>query len=387
LVVKITRVTPLIMNDVWRNLVFLKVETDEGVTGIGEASLTNRDEGVLGYLEGAARRHVVGSDPRNIEELWLRMYRDDFWRGGDIPMTVLSGIEIACWDILGKVTGQPVWRLLGGCVQPRLKAYANGWYTDERTPEGFRERAKVVLARGYRAMKCDPFGPGHYELERAEQLLSIGIIEGLRDAVGPDVEILVEGHGRFSPNQAIRIAKELERFDVTWFEEPVPPENLRALQRVAQQTSVPIATGERFYTRWGYRELLELQACDIIMPDVIHVGGLLETKKVAAMADVYYVTVAPHNSQGPVATAASVHVSFTLSNFKIHECFDDFASPWVKAAVPGVPQVRDGYFALPEGPGLGIALDESVIAEHPRQEGHFNLWAADWHRRERRSRA
>ena len=379
---KITRVTPLVLHDSWRNLIFLKVETDEGLTGIGEASLTNRDEGILGYLQGALHRHVIGSDPRNIEDLWLRMYRDDFWRGGDIPLSVLSGIEIACWDILGKLTGQPVWRLLGGQVQPRLKAYANGWYTGERTPQGFADRAKAVLARGYRAMKCDPFGPGQYELDRREFALSIDIVAALREAIGPDVEILVEGHGRFSPNQAIRIARQLERLDVTWFEEPVPPENLRALQKVAQQTSVPIATGERFYTRWGYREVLELQACDVIMPDVLHVGGLLETKKVAAMADVYYVTVAPHNSQGPVATAASVHVCFTLSNFKILECFDDFTNPWVKAAVPGVPEVIDGYFHLPETPGLGIRLDEDVIAAHPHQPGHFNLWATDWHRRQ-----
>jgi galactonate dehydratase len=379
---KITRVTPFVLNDTWRNLIFLKVETDEGITGVGEASLTNRDEGILGYLQGALHRHIIGSDPRNIEDLWLRMYRDDFWRGGDIPLSVLSGIEIACWDIMGKITGQPVWRLLGGQVQPRLKAYANGWYTGERTPRDFAERAKTVLARGYRAMKCDPFGPGQYELDRREFSLSIGIVATLRETVGPDVEILVEGHGRFSPNQAIRIARELERLDVTWFEEPVPPENLRALQKVARQTSVPIATGERFFTRWGYRELLELQACDVIMPDVLHVGGLLETKKVAAMADVYYVTVAPHNSQGPVATAASVHVCFTLPNFKILEVFDDFANPWVKAAVPGVPGVRDGYFELPDAPGLGITLDESVIAAHPHQPGHFNLWAADWQQRQ-----
>lgn len=379
---KITRVTPFVLHDTWRNLIFLKVETDDGVTGVGEASLTNRDEGILGYLQGALHRHIIGSDPRNIEDLWLRMYRDDFWRGGDIPLSVLSGIEIACWDIMGKITGQPVWRLLGGQVQPRLKAYANGWYTGERTPRDFAERAKTVLARGYRAMKCDPFGPGQYELDRREFALSIDIVATLRETIGPDVEILVEGHGRFSPNQAIRIARELERLDVTWFEEPVPPENLRALQKVAQHTSVPIATGERFFTRWGYRELFELQACDVIMPDVLHVGGLLETKKVAAMADVYYVTVAPHNSQGPVATAASVHVCFTLSNFKILEVFDDFAGPWVKAAVPGVPSVRDGYFELPDAPGLGISLDESVIAAHPHQPGHFNLWATDWQRRQ-----
>ena len=183
------------------------------------------------------------------------------------------------------------------------------------------------------------------------------------------MEILVEGHGRFSPNTAIRVARELERFEVTWFEEPVPPENLRALQKVAQQTTVPIATGERFYTRWGYRELLELQACDIIMPDVIHVGGLLETKKVAAMADVYYVTVAPHNSQGPVATAASVHVCFTLPNFKILECFDDFTNPWVKQAVPGVPEVRDGVFRVPRRPGTGYPARRAGHRRPPASAG------------------
>lgn len=266
-------------------------------------------------------------------------------------------------------------------MQPRLKAYANGWYTSERSPDGFRQRARDVLAKGYRALKCDPFGSGHYELDRQQFQLSLDILDALRREVGTDVEILVEGHGRFNPRSAILIARELERLDVPWFEEPVPPENIKALQKVTQGTSIPIATGERFYTRWAFRELFERQACDIVMPDVSHVGGLLEGKKVAAMAETYYVLVAPHNSQGPVATAASVHLCFTLPNFKIHECFDDFADPWVKQAVPGAPSVSDGYFHLPKAPGLGIELDEAIIAEHPYRPGHFDLWSEDWHQR------
>jgi galactonate dehydratase len=378
---RITAVEPLVLGTSWRNIVFIRVKTDEGLVGIGECTLQNREEGVLGYLQGAARRHVIGSDPFDIEDLWLRMYRNDFWRAGVMATTVMSGIEIACWDIIGKAVGQPVWRLLGGRCHEKLKAYANAWYTVERKPEEFARRVKVVLEKGYKALKVDPFGPGALELTREEKVRSVELVAAIRDAVGPDVEIFVEMHGRFSAATAIELARMLEPYQPGWIEEPCPPEDIPSLKKVAEHVNLPVATGERYFTRYGFREVLESGAPDIIQADIIHAGGFLEMKKIAAMADVRSMVMAPHNSNGPVSTTASVHFDFCTANFKVQECFDDFSETWVREAVPGCPVPRDGYFYPPEKPGLGIELNEDLIQEHPYQERFFNLWNSDWHLR------
>jgi len=379
---KITAVEPLVLGTSWRNLIFLKVQTDEGLVGIGECTLQNREEGVLGYLEGAVRRHVIGTDPFNIEDLCLRMYRNEFWRSGPISTTVMSGIEIACWDIIGKAAGQPVWRLLGGRCHEKIKAYANAWYTVERAPAEFAKRVKVVLDKGYRALKVDPFGPGTLELTREETVRSVELVAAIRDAAGPDVEIFVEMHGRFSAATAIELARMLEPYRPGWIEEPCPPEDVPSLKKVAEHVNLPVATGERCLMRYGCREALESGAVDIFQPDVIHAGGILEMKKIAAMADVRSIVMAPHNSNGPVCTAASVHFDFSITNFKIQECFDDFSETWVVDAVPGTPRPKDGYFYAPDKPGLGISLNEDLIKEHPMKKGFFNMFEPDWHKRQ-----
>jgi galactonate dehydratase len=379
---KITAVEPLVMGKSWLNIIFLKVHTDEGLVGIGECTIQNLDEGVLGYLHGAVRRHVLGSDPFNIEDLWLRMYRNDFWRGGVMATTVMSGIELACWDIIGKAVGQPVWRLLGGRCHEKIKAYANAWYTVERTPQEFARRVKVVLEKGYKALKVDPFGPGAMELSREEKIRSVDLVAAIRDAVGPDVDIFIEMHGRFSAATAIELARMLEPYHPGWIEEPCPPEDIPSLKKVAARARIPIATGERCFTHHGFREVLESGAADILQPDIIHAGGILEMKKIAAMADARSIVVAPHNANGPVATAASVHFDFCTTNIKVQECFDDFSETWVVDAVPGTPRPKDGYFDLPQGPGLGVSLNEDLIKEHPFKEGFFNMFEAGWHLRQ-----
>ena len=231
---RISKVTPLVLGTPWRNLTFLKVETDEGLTGVGEARVLNRTDGVLGYLKEAIPRYMLGSDPFQIERLVQRMFREDYGRAGEIIMTATALVEIACWDIVGKALEQPVYRLLGGEVRDRIKAYANGWYTVERTPGEFHEAAKTVLEKGYRALKFDPFGAGFYEMERAEKLRVIELVEAVRDAVGPDVEIMIEMHGRFNPVTAIEMTRELARFRPSWVEEPVPPENIAALRKTSE---------------------------------------------------------------------------------------------------------------------------------------------------------
>lgn len=381
---KITKVTPLTMGTDWRNITFVKVETDEGITGIADARILNRTEAVVGYLKEAVPRYVLGADPFNIEQLVHRMYIEDYGRAGELVMTGIALMEIACWDIVGKALGQPVYRLLGGAVRDKIKAYANGWYTVERTPEEFHAAATVVMERGYRALKFDPFGAGFYEMDREEKIKVIGLVEAVRDAVGPYTEILIEMHGRFNPVTAIEFARELEPFKPSWLEEPVPPENLAALKKTADAIAplgIPLATGERLHTSFEYRELFELQAADIIQTDITHFGGIMATKKLAAWANAYYVLIAPHNVGGPASTAASLHLGACTPNFKIQEYFNDFAEAFVKEAADGLPEVIDGYFALPDTPGLGLTLNEDVIAEHPQRELHFNLYAEDWQKR------
>jgi len=379
---KITDVKTLVMGTSWRNLTFVKVETDEGLTGVSEVRMNNRTDALVAYIDGAKRRHVIGSDPFNTEDLYQRLFRDDYGRAGEIVATGISVIEIACWDIIGKALNQPVYRLLGGACRDKIKAYANGWYRVERTTEEFHAAAKRVLEKGYRALKFDPFGAGYYELSYEEKLKSVELVEAVRDAVGPDVEILVEMHGRFSPYMAIEISAELEKYQPSWVEEPVPPDNIAALAKASEKINLPVATGERLHNKYEYRELINLQAADILQPDITQTGGFLETKKIAAMGDMCYMTVAPHNVGGPVSTATALHFAACTTNFKIQEHFNDFSEAWVKEAATGCPEVIDGYFSLPNGPGLGMELNEDLIAEHPYREGSFNLFENDWHKRE-----
>ncbi|OQO90539.1 dehydratase [Saccharomonospora piscinae] len=375
---KITGIETAVMGTPWRDLTFVRVTTDDGLSGVGETRMLGHTEALRGYLAEAVPRHVVGADPFDIESLVQRMKRGDYGRPGEIVMSGIACVEMACWDIIGKALGQPVWRLLGGKVRDRVKAYANGWYTVERTPEEFHAAARRVVERGYRALKFDPFGPGMWELEPAERTRSIALVEAVRDAVGPDVEILVEMHGRFALGEAVRIARGLAEFDPGWLEEPVPPENLKALAKVAGQVSAPVATGERVHERAEFRELFELQAADVVQPDIGHLGGILETRKLAATAETHFVLVAPHNVGGPVLTAANLHLAACTPNFTIQEHFNDFADEHVKQAAPGLPPVEDGYFTLPTAPGLGVELDTDFVAEHPFQAARFDLFAENW---------
>ena len=379
---KITAVTPLVLGTPWRNLTFVKVETDSGIYGLGEVRLNNRTHALLGYLSEAVPRYALGQDPFDIEDLVSKMTIADFGRMGEVTMSAVSIIEMACWDIIGKSVGLPCYRLMGGAVRDRIKAYANGWYTVERTPQMFHEAALRVAEHGYLALKLDPFGAGRYQLTLDEQARAVDLVAAVRDAIGPERDIMLEMHGRFNPATAILMANKLEKFRLAWIEEPVPPENLPELKRVAERVATPIAVGERLHTMTEFRTLFDLSAVDIIQPDISHFGGLTQTRRLAAWADVYNVLIAPHNVGGPVSTAAALHVAACTPNFMIQEHFNDFADSWVKQAAPGVPEVLDGYFSLPTVPGLGVELNESIFSEHPQIEAHFNLFKEEWHRRD-----
>ncbi len=281
---KITAVTPLVLGTPWRNLTFVKIDTDEGIYGLGEVRLNNRTNALLGYLTEAVPRYAIGHDPFDTESLVSHMSINDFGRMGEVTMSAVSIIEMACWDIIGKALGQPCYKLMGGAVRDKIKAYANGWYTVERTPEAFYEAALKVVERGYLALKIDPFGAGRYELSLEEQARSASLIEAVRDAIGPDREIMVEMHGRFNPATAILMARKLEKYRPAWIEEPCPPENLAELKRVADRVEIPIATGERLHTMNEFRPLFDLQSVDIIQPDITHFGGIAQTRRLAAWA-------------------------------------------------------------------------------------------------------
>lgn len=376
---KITDVQTFLVGTKWRNFLFVKISTDEGIVGVGEATLEGKEKVVESAIHELKRRNVLGANPFNIEHMWMSMYRNEFWHGGPVLLTAMSGIEIACWDIVGKALGQPIYNLLGGRCRDKIPTYANGWYSGERTPEHFARCAKEVIQKGYRALKFDPFGMAGREMSRQEKVKSLDLVAAVREAVGPDVEIFIEVHGRFSPMTAIEIARELEPYRPGWYEEPVPPDNHDAMALVARKINIPVATGERLYTRYGFRRLFELQAANIIQPDILHTGGILETKKIAAMADTYYMAVAPHNPNGPISTAVAVQLDACLTNFYIQECLDDFDVPWRNQLIQGALEIVNGYITVPDKPGLGVELNEEVLQEHPYVEGaFFNMWSEGW---------
>lgn len=368
---KITDIRTLVLGTPWRNLSYLILETDEGLTGIGEARVVGKTHTVLQYLQDV-KRHIVGYDPFDIEALYRRLTLLDFGKAGEVVYTGLAMVEMACWDLKGKATGQPVWKLLGGRAkdgseQKTVQAYANGWYTVERSPEQFAKAAKVVVAKGYKAMKFDPFGSGDLELERAEFHRSIELIEAVHEAVGDKAQLLIEMHGRFTPRQAVEIARRIEPLSPGWIEEPTRPEHLQALREVHAHTMLPVATGERLYGAAEFRELFRLGGVDIIQPDITQCGGVWEVKKIASTAETHSIMVAPHNVGGIVSTMAALHLMITLRNGKILEHFNDFTDVEVQQAGSGYPVVTDGYFSLPDKPGWGVELDEDFIRAHPPQ--------------------
>lgn len=385
---KTTSFRTAVLGTPWRNLTYVFIETDEGLTGVGEARVLGKTHTVGEYLKDV-QRHFIGHDPFNIEALYRRMTLLDFGKPGEVVYTGLALVELAYWDIIGKACGQPVYRLLGGQARGPVPAYANGWYTVERSPVQFAEAARRVMERGYRAMKFDPFGNGDLELERPEFYKSLDLIEAVADVTGTTAQIMLEMHGRFAPHQAREVARMVERYNVGWIEEPVRPSDIPALRSVRQHTSLPIATGERLYGAPEFREVWGSGTVDIIQPDITQSGGILETKKIASTAETYSIMTAPHNVGGIVSTMAGLHLTLTLRNGKILEHFNDFADPYVKQAGSNYPEVVDGYFPIPEGPGWGVELDEHFIRSNPPESVNgvaadpgLNMFEnADWARR------
>ena len=345
------------------NWVFVKVFTDEGPDGVGEATLEYKEKALLGAVEHI-REYLVGKDPRTIEKHFHDIYRDAYWRGGAVLMSALSAVEIALWDILGKSLGVPVYQLLGGKVNDRVRIYVNGWFAGAKEPEEFAAKAKEAVSRGVTAMKWDPFGKAYLSISNAELDKALRCVSAVREAVGPGVDLLIEGHGRFDVPTGIRIAKELEPFKPMFFEEPTPPDNLEALKAVRDKSPVAIAAGERLYTLRSFRELFEMRAADYIQPDISHAGGIMELKKIAAAAESCYIPFAPHNPSGPVANAATLQLAACCPNFHILEIMYSDVT-WRKDVTDEKLHYENGYITVPDAPGLGIELNEEACLAHP----------------------
>ncbi len=382
---KITAIKSLVVNAEMRNWVFVKVETDQaGLFGWGEASLEWKTRAVVGAIEDLAPM-AVGEDPTRIEHLYQKLYRQSFWRMGVIGMSAISGIEQACWDILGKLLNVPVYKLLGGAVRDRVRMYTHlGGGNMKAVYESFDpgpviDLARQVVAQGYTAVKvvCVPYSEPLMNVTYVKKFAAV--IGKLREAVGDSVDIMIDFHGRTTPAMAVQYINAVAEFSPFFCEEPVPPENVAALAEVKRAVSVPIATGERLVTRHEFREIFEQQACHVIQPDLCHCGGLLEGKKIAAMAEVYLMGVAPHNPLGPVANAAALHFALSTPNFLIQE---DMLTdvPWRWDVVQHSLETRDGYWLKTESPGLGISVNEKEAAKHPFQQEvmhSVNIRAAD----------
>jgi galactonate dehydratase len=368
---KITAISARVVNAEMRNWVFVKVETDQpGLHGWGEATLEWKTRAVVGAIEDLAPL-IIGRDPRDIEQAVRAMRKQSFWRLGAIGMSAISGIEIALWDILGKYFATPVWRLLGGKVRDRVRVYTHLGLGDMRAvyetmdAAPLVERAQEVVALGYRAFKAVfvPYTHYHAPLPGIDKVARM--MEALRAAVGPGIEIMVDFHGRpASVGAALAYVEALAPGRPMFVEELLPPGETAGLAAISAKTSVPIAAGERLVDRLEFDELLRSRAVDIAQPDICHCGGLLEAKKIAAMAETLSIGIAPHNPLGPIAGVAALHFAISTPNHVIQEEMVG-AVPWYFDVVSGPIRMVDGFWQIPEAPGLGVEVNEAACAEHP----------------------
>jgi galactonate dehydratase len=375
----ITRLETFLANAGLRNYLFLRLHTDNGLTGIGEATLEWQEKAVQTLVHEWVEARILGRDPFDVEAIVGGMIRDQY-QGGATILTAISGVEIALWDLIGKACSQPVYKLLGGRCHRRLPAYANGWYGGARTPAEYAERARAAVGRGYQALKFDPFGIAWKELTPEESEAAVERVAAVRAAVGPAVTLMIEFHGRLSAGSAVAMIRRLERFaPLGWCEEPVAPESVELLAEVKRSVTSPIAAGERLYTLADFARLTALRAVDVVQMDIAHCGGLLMSKKIATLAAVQDMRVAPHCSIGPVALAACLHFDVSTPNFMIQEAFAEFDVPWRNDLVSGWNPMRNGECVLSDEPGLGLVLNEDAIAQHPYRANAFpSLWDEQW---------
>ncbi len=367
----------------WKNWLFVKVNTDAGIHGIGEGTLN----GFIRTTEAGVREleHLaIGEDPRRIRALAKRMLDSVSLDGGHIHRTIIAAVEVACWDILGKSLGVPIHQLLGGQMRDSVLGYANGWYRTERTPEAFLEAAKEVIGKGFRALKLDPFGTAQGFISAADLELAEAILRALRENLPADTLILIDVHARFTEVEALRAARRLAPLDLYWWEEPTTRDRQEAVHSVAAASPIPVATGEMYDTVGQFFTLAEGGHVNIFQPEPMSLGGIANTLAVADLALAHGSYIAPHQSGGPVATAVCLQLAACVPNFLIQEHFDAFNEPWTRELVTWAPTIdaRNGHLSLPDAPGLGVDLNVEVARAHPYDpKAYLNVFQDGWEKR------
>lgn len=360
---KVTQIKTFICHAYRTNWVFVKVITDSGLYGVGEATLEYREPTVVQAIK-ELERYLVGKEPHNIEAFWHDAYRDAYWRGGVVLMSALAGVEMALWDIKGKALGVPVYQLLGGKVRDSVKCYANAWFAGAKKPEEFAQKAKIAVKNGFSGLKWDPFGKEYLNIDPKHLNEALDCIAAVKDAVGDQVHLIIEGHGRFNVPTAVRIGNALEKFGILWFEEPIPPDDKKGIAWVRSKIATPVSGGERLYSRFEYADYLRMECADFWQPDVSHAGGIMEVRKIAAMAESHYIPVCPHNPSGPVANAATLQLAACIPNFYLLETMANDI-PWRADVSTEKVKFENSEMFIPDLPGLGIDINEEEIAKHP----------------------
>ena len=378
---RITDLRVIVVGNPWKNWVLVALDTDAGITGYGEATLGVSTLPVTGALD-ELRPLVVGEDPAAIDALWERMRRAWYLPTDPVHLGAMSGVEIACWDVVGRSLDTPIHVLLGGAVRERIPVYANGWYPAERTPDAYAQRAAATVAGGHGALKFDPFGDALGTLETADRRVAIGVVAAVREAVGAEVRLLIEAHDRFDVRTARSIARWLEPYDITWLEAPVFSEDIAALGRVADGSPVPIAAGERLTQPYQFDDLGRRGHVGIWQPETLAVGGVSGMRRIAALAATHGASIAPHNARGPIATAVNVELAAWLPGLLMLETFVDDAVPLAREIAPLLPEVVDGFVRPTLRPGIGIDIDESAARAHPfDRNGVLRLFEPGWESR------
>ena len=374
---KITDIRTIVVGNPWKNWVFVVVETSEGIAALGEATAGLQTMPNKEAVE-EIKHLAIGRNPLEISNIVDEMYKAVMLK----ITPAISAIEIACWDILGQYLKVPIYQLLGGKVRDKIKVYANGWYSGERSPENFAKKAKFLSNKGYKALKFDPFGSEYLRLNKESETFIKKIIRSVRDSVGSDVELMIEGHKRFNVFEAIKIAKWLDEFDVTWFEDPIDNNDIDSLIYVSQNSPVRIIAGEGFDKYKDFTRFASSNATDIVNPEVIKIGGIGGAIKVANICSSFDVDLAFHNAESPLKTMTNLQLCGAIKNIYIQECFDEFNEDWIGELFPNYEKVKDGYLSIPERPGLGITINENVAKDHPYNKSNFlRMFKPGWENR------
>ncbi len=378
---KIDRIQAFILGNPWKNWILVKVETDQGHAGWGEATTGLTTMPAFSAV-GEIARLFLGRDPRELQRNWHDAHKALYLTNDSAVLSAMAGIETACWDIVGKELGLPLYRLLGGLAQKKIRTYANGWYQDERDPAKFAERTKQVAAKGYSALKFDPLGHNYRTLDRAERRRTIALIEAVRAALPDEVDMILEFHDRLTVPEALSLIRDLAQFRPLWVEDPVYSNDVAAFAHVCRESPVRIAGGERFSMPRQFAELFAQSHADMVLPEYLRLGGLSRLRQAAAIADAHNAMVSPHQAQSPLGTAVNVHFDVATPNAFIQECFDSFHVEWSRDVFANVPEIKDGCLTPSEAPGHGVSVNEAEIGKHPYGERNFmNLFSAGWEKR------